>query len=260
MTPAKPSSESESISAPTESATASAGLLSTALATALTAEQLTQLREQARHRDCRFVDPSQLRRVAAFTAGRSAWASAVLGTPFTGARAATLQELTLLDLAAAAEPEPPVPPRRPDIPTPQEQAAAARARAADEAWLRLAAALPVPVTVAYNYSGPLHLENYVSGADHILPTEPVSIGRLRRSERSSLCCTPSRSRKLLFDQRDPPDKRTPTCKACLRTAYRIAGCPPDPALMGMTAKQTTSHPTPHAPATLTPTGTPSPHV
>ncbi|WP_433716894.1 hypothetical protein ACQP2U_43695 (plasmid) [Nocardia sp. CA-084685] len=210
------------------------------MATALTTQQLTRLREDADRQNCRFVDPAQLQRVTEFTSRNWAWASAVLGAPFTGTRALTGYELVLLDLAAAAEPEPPAAPRPAPTRSPREEAAAAHARAVHDAWMALVAQLPVPVKVAYNYSGPLHLENYVSGADHILPTRPVSVGRLHRSEHSSLCCTPSRSRKLLFELPDPPDQRTPTCKACIRTAYRIVGATPDPALLTAPSKQVTS--------------------
>ncbi|MFR9753980.1 hypothetical protein ACL02S_23475 [Nocardia sp. 004] len=209
-------------------------------ATTLTDHQVTQLRQQAATRARGPIDPAQLRRVEEFMPGRSAWASAILGRPFPGIRGMSVPELVLLDLAAHTEPTPP-PPRPTPTRSPRETAAAARVEAVAAAWMTLAQKLPVKVGVAYNYSGPRHLETYLSGADHIILLEPLYTGRLHRSENTALCCTPSRSRKLQFNPPDTPDKRTPTCKACLRTAYRIARTDPDPVLLALPSKQVTRH-------------------
>ncbi|MGW4528877.1 hypothetical protein [Amycolatopsis sp. NPDC004378] len=207
-------------------------------ATRLTDSQLATLREQAARTSSSFVDPAQLTRVERFVAGRHDWASAILGKPFI-LRAMTNRELVLLDLAAAAEPAPPEPPRPPAPwepgyqPTNADRAATARGEAAARAWAQLAKALPVPVSVAYNYSGPHHYEFHVSGAEHIIVREQLHAGRLHRDADRSLCWTPSRARHLLFaNLDDPADRvRVPSCKACLRTAYRITGLDPDDLLL-----------------------------
>lgn len=201
--------------------------------TGLTETQLAELRTRAAGIACGFVDPTQLRRVEQFVTGRNPWASAILGKPF-ALRAMTNRDLVLLDLAAHAEPTPPEPPRAPAPwepgyqPTEGERAATARSQAAARAWLRLVTALPVPVSVAYNYSGPHHYEFHVSGANHIIVREPLHAGRIHRHADRSLCWTPSRAQHLLFAYLDDPvDRdRVPTCKACLRIAYRVAGLTP----------------------------------
>jgi hypothetical protein len=207
-------------------------------ATRLTDAQLAELRDRARRVAGSFVDPAQLTRVAGFVAGRHAWASAVLGKPL-NIRALTNTELAMLDLAAEAEADPPAEPRSPAPweagyqPTNSELAKRARRRAQDEEWRRLAAALPVAVRIAYNYSGPHHYEGHVSGAEHIIVRAALDAGRLQRAADQSLCETPSRTRSLWFDvfdeARDPV--RIPTCKACLRFAYRLAGLPPTELLL-----------------------------
>ncbi|WP_157227520.1 hypothetical protein [Nocardia asiatica] len=210
------------------------------MATTLTDQQLHQLREQAASQAHGPIDSTQLHRVGKFTPGRVAWASAILGRSFPGIRGLSRLELALLDLAAHAEPHPPQPPRPAPTPSPREIAAAEHIKAAHDAWMALAQKLPVKVGVAYNYSGPRHLATYLSGADHIILTEPLNVGRLHRNPNASLCETPSRARNLHFNPPDAPAKRTPTCKVCLRTAYRIAGTTPAPALLSLPSKQVTS--------------------
>jgi hypothetical protein len=197
-------------------------------ATRLTQEQLTALRDQAKQAVTGFVDPAQLQRVSSFVAGKHEWATAVLGSPF-NLRSMTNRQLVLLDLAAAAEPEPPVRPRPPApgepgyVPSEAELARKACWEAKEREWQELAAAMPVKVSVAYNHSGPLHLENYVSGAEHIIVREPLTVGKLRRDARQSLCWTPSRAKHLLFCHYDTPEDRVPSCKDCVRKAYKITG-------------------------------------
>ncbi|UKD50777.1 hypothetical protein L3Q65_00335 (plasmid) [Amycolatopsis sp. FU40] len=205
-------------------------------ATRLTADQIAEMRERAGRTTSSFIDPAQLGRVERFVSGRHRWASAILGKPFR-LRAMTHRELTLLDLAAHAEPAPPEPVHRvPEEPgaasVEPDRAAAVRAGAAAYEWARLAAALPVRASVAYNYSGPHHYEFHVSGADHIIVREPLHLGRLHRAAGRSLCWTPSRAKHLLFDLDDPTNHdRVPTCKPCLRTAYRIASLNPARSLL-----------------------------
>ncbi|HEX6359492.1 hypothetical protein [Actinophytocola sp.] len=205
-------------------------------ATRLSDAQLDELRVRARRVAGSLVDPAQLTRVTRFVAGRHAWAGAVLGKPFNLHRL-TNAELVLLDLAAQAEPEPPVEPRPPAPweegyqPSERELAVAARAQARAKEWDRVRAALPVPVTVLYNYSGPHHYEFHVSGADHIIVREALDAGRLQRAADQSLCWTPSRARHLSFDRVSPESDRVPTCKACLRFAYRLVDEPPSEVLL-----------------------------
>lgn len=212
------------------------------MATALTSQQLTDLRAEAAKQSRSPVDPRQLQRVTEFASSHREWASSILGRPFNGIRSLRGLELALLDLAAEAEPEPPAPVRLPAQPSPAEIAAAESARSADAAWGDLVERFPVRVGVAYNFSGPLHVETYASGADHIILLADVRAGRLHRAEGRSLCHTPSRSRHLLFDptQIHPPADRTPTCKECIRTAYRIVGRDADPHLLRKPSRQVTS--------------------
>ncbi|OXM47521.1 hypothetical protein [Amycolatopsis alba] len=201
------------------------------MTTALTASQLRHLREQAARTSTPFVDPAQLARVQQFVTGRHAWAEAILGKRF-ALRGMTCRDLVLLDLAARAEPFPPEQPRTPPVDASQCAADIRRAAAAT-VWRQLAQALPVRVSVAYNYSGPRHLESYVSGAEHIIVREPLHAGRLHRDAGRSLCWTPSRARRLFFSHLDDPADRDriPTCKACLRITYRLIGITPDGILL-----------------------------
>jgi hypothetical protein len=69
-----------------------------------------------------------------------------------------------------------------------------------------------------------HLDGYEQGADHIVTMEPLHVGRVTREARRPLCWTPSRAHELRHVQANGEEKedRVPTCKACLRTAERIA--------------------------------------
>jgi hypothetical protein len=172
--------------------------------TSLTDDRLAELRRNAHELVTTFVDPAQLARVESFLSGRHEWACAITGHRF-DIRRMTPLELTLLDLAAKAEPEPPLRPRPPAPweegyqPTESERAAQALAAAVTAEWQRLRAALPVPVHVAYNYSGPHHHERHLSGAEHIIVQAQLDHARLHRSKAASLCQTPSQSRRLSFE-------------------------------------------------------------
>lgn len=156
------------------------------------------------------------------------WMSAVLGRPVNGRRRLSWTELVLLGLARDVESEPPVPAR---VLAECERAALEERRRAEhlqqqvDAWASLRARLPVWVSVAYNGSGRHHYELHVSGAQHIIVREPLHFGRIHRDANRSLCWTPSRAKHLLFENLDIPSDRIPTCKACLRTAERIAQAP-----------------------------------
>jgi hypothetical protein len=215
-------------------------------ATRLADDEVARLRRQAGTANLSFVDPAQLLRVERFLVGRRAWAAAILGKPFS-LRAMTNREVVLLDLASQAEPEPPEPDQPPAPresgyqPSARYRAELARQETAQRQWRQLAEALPVAVSVAYNYSGPHHYEFHVSGANHIIMREHLGAGRLQRDAGKALCETPSRSRHLLFCHRDAPEDRVPTCKACLRIAYRITGLSPG---LSPAAGDHTQQPTP----------------
>jgi hypothetical protein len=104
-----------------------------------------------------------------------------------------------------------------------EAATAERIRVRDEAWKSIWSRLPAPIEVAYNYSGGRHLETYLSGANHILLTQDLVVGRTRRVKGWAMCSTGSAVRHQIFAAGDPPEKRVATCKACLRMAARVVG-------------------------------------
>jgi hypothetical protein len=88
------------------------------------------------------------------------------------------------------------------------------------------------VAVAHNYTSVRHTEWHVQGGDHIMLLGQLHAGRLRRDTRHPLCWTPFRAKDLReFPHLDQPEDRWPTCKACLRTAYRLAGREPSERLM-----------------------------
>ncbi len=210
--------------------------MTTAGHTILTDSEIRELREKSARTSSPFIDPVQLARVQQFVSGRHGWASAILGKPF-ALRAMTHRDLVLLDLAARAEPS--EQPRTPTVELGEPARPRGRRPAAAKAWQQLATALPVTVSVAYNYSGPRHLETYLSGAEHIIVRAPLHAGRLHRDAGRSLCWTPARARHLLFPHLDDPADRgrIPTCKACLRTAYRLTGLTPDGILLAPTPRE-----------------------
>jgi hypothetical protein len=80
------------------------------------------------------------------------------------------------------------------------------------------------VVVLHNWTA-RHLDGYEQGADHIVVTETLYVGRLYRQADRTLCWTPSRAHELRHVgpyYAPDDDKRIPNCKACLRTAERIA--------------------------------------
>ncbi|AUI58427.1 hypothetical protein [Amycolatopsis sp. BJA-103] len=55
------------------------------------------------------------------------------------------------------------------------------------------------VSVAYNYSGPRHLETYLSDAEHSIVRAPLHAEAPAPRRRTlALCWTPARARHLLF--------------------------------------------------------------
>lgn len=210
---------------PAESVTDADADGNTFVATLLTETDLIALRAQAAQA-IRYIDEAQLRRVRTFTAGRTEWAAAILGRPFTLRGLRNNAEIVLLDLAAEREPHPPTRPRPKPAPVPIPP------DPRDPGWQQLRAALPVPLWVAYNYSGPRHFELYHSGADHIVLDEPLIHRTLRRSAGDALCESPSRAAHLQFEPsaRNLDVDRIPTCKRCLRTAYWITGLTHDSSL------------------------------
>lgn len=114
----------------------------------------------------------------------------------------------------------------------REQARAALHKAKVTEWTALVTALPVPVHVAHNYTSVRHFEFYVQGGEHIILASPLHLGRLRRGAGKPLCYVPSRAKDLReFPNLDDPLDQLPSCKACLRTAYRVTGREPNELLL-----------------------------
>ncbi|MDH6489634.1 hypothetical protein [Streptomyces sp. SAI-127] len=197
-------------------------------ASALTDEQLTELRERARREAGPFVQPHVLNRPT----HNPEWAAEVLGRPSGDSRPLTWPDHYLLYLAALAEPTPPPPPLATARLAQQEaeqeqrrQAEAAERHRKVEEWQRLQAVLRdaygVRADVRHNYTSHRHLDGYTQGGDHIYLLDDLNAGRLHRDAHAVLCYVPSRARDLQhFEPID--DGRTPSCKACLATAARLA--------------------------------------
>lgn len=81
--------------------------VTTSRATNLTAEQIADLRTEAR-RSGPFIDPAAFRTVRT-TSFHGEWATTVLGRPYDGGGRLAAWEITLLAMALYAEPERPVP-------------------------------------------------------------------------------------------------------------------------------------------------------
>jgi hypothetical protein len=190
---------------------------------------LRALAEESVRRDGRFVDPVKLRMLESLPRDAD-WRMSVLGHG--GQR--TVVELHMLLLAHGQDINPPMPAWLAELREEQrvrreqdEQRRQARLQALDDAWAAIHTALGFTVEVAYNYSGPNHLETWTQGAVHILVVEDLRVGRLSRSAGQSLCWTPSRAGHLLFDGGTvAAEKRVPTCKACIRQAAKLAGGKP----------------------------------
>jgi hypothetical protein len=196
-------------------------------------EGLRAMAEESVRLDHGFVDPVKLRWRQRLGRGWD-WEVSVIGD---GAQE-SLIDLHMLLIAHGQNLNPPLPPRVARVRAEQEAAAraheaarVARAKARDDAWRSIWSRLPQRIEVAYNYSGGLHLENYVSGADHIILTEDLVIGRSKRVKGWAMCTTPSAVRHQWFGEGDPPEKRTATCKACLRMAARLLGVEVPPVLL-----------------------------
>ncbi|QPL14140.1 hypothetical protein QEH48_gp111 [Streptomyces phage TurkishDelight] len=188
-------------------------------ATALTPEELDELRARAAREAGPFVDP---RVQAAFRVHGPEWAADILGRPYGGPYALTWPELYLLHLAVQAEPTPPPPPRATAARELEEEAArraaAEEAARSEEEWRELADALQaagVRVEVRHNYTSARHLEFYTQGADHVYLLDPLHVGRLHRASGVALCHTPSNARNLAYLE-PTTDGRLPSCQTCLR--------------------------------------------
>ncbi len=187
------------------------------------------LRDAAEQRTGQFVDPVDVnRRIPELVRRRGHdWAFAVLGRPYHGVGSLYGPDMELLKLADELGLEPPLPA---DV-VARRAAAREREEAESRAWLAmheriatewaaLRAALPVPVEVFHNYTSARHVDGFSQGADHIILSKDLRVGRLSRERGLPLCFVPSRAKDLqVFD--DPGEHRRPTCKACIRTACRI---------------------------------------
>ena len=180
-----------------------------------------------------FVDPD-LYRVAlrALAHVDLAWLSRVIGRPFSRfdplARSLTWPEMVLAHRAAEHDAahltwltEQRIAAQRAEW---DRQAAAASAahRARVDAWTVLRDRIPVPVRVCHNWTI-RHYDGYVQGADHITVLEPLNVGRLHRDKGKPLCWTPARQHQLrwVIPNGDEDHQRIPTCRGCLRIAYRL---------------------------------------
>lgn len=205
-------------------------------ATLLTADQLAALHAQAAAEAGPFVHPHRMRHIESWWHGDLCeWAAQVTGrATVTGLAPLSWREWVLLDLAHDVEPCPPPAPLLTARRTAERAAAVARetARVARHAakrteWAALAKELPVSVRVEHNYTSRRHHETHVQGVEHVLVDDDLTAGRLTRTAGQPLCWTPSRAKDLraFYRLNDPLDD-VPTCKACIRTAYRITGRPP----------------------------------
>lgn len=197
----------------------------------LTDDALADLRLAAMADASSFVDPRLLREAGQLIRlATDDWLSRVLGRPITVARwrftsnielavmvralKADRRYLEALDAAKWAEY------RRGREEA--ERAIAAVVQAERDEWAALAASLPVPVEVWHNWTA-RHLDGYEQGADHIVVMADLRAGRLFRKARTSLCWTLSRDHQLRYVEPNVGDeRRLPDCKACLRTAARLA--------------------------------------
>lgn len=189
-------------------------------------ENLLALAEESARRDGQFIDPVKCRMLEHLRRDQD-WYLSVLADERSKGRL----RMHVLLLANGQDIEPQLPVGLAEWRAAQakqrrreDEARAARLAALDEAWASIWRALPQPVGVAYNYSGGLHLESYQSGAVHIILTADLVHGRLRRVKGGAMCTTGSTARHQDFaDAGDPPEQRRATCKACLRTAAKVAG-------------------------------------
>ncbi|WP_413808149.1 hypothetical protein [Streptomyces sp. OE57] len=191
-------------------------------ATALTPEELDELRARAAREAGPFVDP---RVQAAVRVHIAEWAAEILGRPYGGPHALTWPELYLLHVAVQVEPTPPPPPRATAARAARElgeeavrRAAAEEAARREEEWRELVDAFRqagVRVEVRHNYTSHRHLEFYTQGADHVYLLDPLHFGRLHREAGVALCHTPSNARNLAYLE-PTTDGRPPSCQTCLR--------------------------------------------
>jgi hypothetical protein len=186
---------------------------------------LRAMAEESARRDGHFIDPVKLRMYQDLRRDFD-WRICVLGHEM----AVSDIDMHMLLLANGQDIDPPMPLWLAECRGWQEEGRrrdaarrAARLRARDEAWESIWKRMPQSIEVAYNYSGGLHLENYSSGADHIILTADLVVGRALRMKGWALCSTASASRHQYFPNPDPPARRVATCKACLRMAARVVG-------------------------------------
>jgi hypothetical protein len=190
---------------------------------------LARVRQEATAKASPFVDPAIVREAQTVLAGvPDEWLARVTGQPgvswrylgnadlVLAVRAARADQAHLVALRTARHAE------RERQQTAADVAARAAQRAERAAWAALAARLPVPVAVQHNWTA-CHLDGYEQGADHIVVLEDLTVGRLHRKARHPLCWTPSRAHELRHVTPNVDDeRRLPDCKACLRTAERVA--------------------------------------
>jgi hypothetical protein len=189
-------------------------------------EGLLALAAESLRRDGPFIDPVKMRMYEHLGRDRD-WRLSVLADD----RSHGNMCMHVLLMAKGQGIDPPMPARLAAQRAEQAEAervraekVAARVRALDEAWASIWKALPQRIGVAYNYSGGMHYESYQSGAVHIILTEDLKAGRVSRVKGGAMCTTPSSAQHQIFaDAGDPPEQRRATCKACLRTAAKVAG-------------------------------------
>lgn len=177
--------------------------------------------------DGRLVDKAKLYAYGNIGKGKD-WQVSIIGH----SNNPTLTEMHMLLLAAERGLTPPLPQWLADIRAAQtakrageEDTYRAWVKARTDEWEQLEAALPAPVVLAYNYSGGNHYATFTQGADHIIVTQDVAVGRWKRSEGEAFCTTDSNAHQQEFvwskDRKD--DFRLPTCKNCLRRAAKLTG-------------------------------------
>ncbi|MEN3308982.1 MAG: hypothetical protein V7603_5184 [Micromonosporaceae bacterium] len=194
------------------------------------------LRERAKRRYPRFVEPGGPARTAALVARRGAdWCTAVLGYPFPGhgRGGISVLEAHLLDLADRDGLDPPLPDpvlrwRAEDTvrrAARQREIAVAAARDV-EAWRRASAGCPVPLQARANTRGRRTNSSYApEPLRHAVPTIDAHSGstsrpRLHQAGRA-LCERAGRVRPLLLLLQEEPTGQPATCVRCLAYAPKI---------------------------------------
>jgi hypothetical protein len=195
----------------------------------LDAATLARLRADARAHRSPFTDPALIRD-AAEVLGRAGaqWLTLAVGRPAGHWQRLSNEELHVAVQAARLDHAHLTAAREAHRATYEEDRrrraaeGATLRRAAVDAWAALRAAQPVPVAVRHNWTS-RHLDGYEQGGDHIVVLAALVVGRLHRAAGDPLCWTPSRARELRHvDGAAGDESRLPDCKACLKTAARVA--------------------------------------